>query len=103
MLQSLKLLRLACAAVHQYGKMFLFNASYLRIQNEYALDHIAQFPHVARPRILHEGIQRLAADFNMGAPVLTPEAQQKFLNQYGNIFPAVAQRRYKKGNDVQAV
>uniref|UniRef100_E6QJT7 Uncharacterized protein n=1 Tax=mine drainage metagenome TaxID=410659 RepID=E6QJT7_9ZZZZ len=54
----------------QGRKMFALDAQDARIEDEYALDEVAQFTHVSRPVMLCQGVECLGADVHARTSVL---------------------------------
>src|SRR5580704_920773 len=90
------------AAKQFRGKVVRLDA-WLGADNHQPLNKIAEFTHVARPRVadqnFHGGIAKLAIFLGIGRA----ELLQEIPGQRGNVFTAVAQRRNEKRNHVQPV
>src|SRR6266404_1765041 len=83
-------------------KMMRFDAR-LRANNDQAFNEIAQFAHVSRPRIAQKNFEGGFAQLARFLSVFGTELIQEMARKNRNVFLAVAQRRNKKGNYVQAV
>src|SRR6185369_12907464 len=58
-----------------------------------ALNHVVQLPHVPRPQVLSQRIERLGREAHDRPPVTLAMQFQKVLGQHGNVFDTIAQRR----------
>ena len=83
--------------------MFAVDALDFRIEDQDALDEIAQFADVAGPVILLERGESVVGHLDVGPAVLCAELLQEFFDEERDVFLAVAQRRDKKRNDVETV
>jgi hypothetical protein len=64
--------------------------AHLRIQDDNALDQIAQLAYVARPMILRENVVSLRRQLFGLAPVRGGEFAQEMVGKQGNIFAPLA-------------
>ena len=71
------------------------------IHDHDALDHIAQFAHVAGPRIAHQHLDGIIGDLARTAAIGGRKFLQEMAREKRNVFFALAQRRNKEGNHVQ--
>ena len=90
-------------AVDQHGQMFALDALDLGVEDHDALDQVAQLADVAGPVVLLEGGEGVFVHFYAGTAVLLAELEEELLDQQGDVFLAVAQRRDEEGDDVEAV
>jgi hypothetical protein len=75
----------------------------LGVQDQHALDQIAQLAHVAGPVVLAQRVERVGIISTWGRPYCCAELLQEFLDQQRNVFLAVAQRRHEERDHVEAV
>ena len=68
-------------------------------QDHRALHHVFQFPHVARPGVLHEDLHGVGMELQERTPakiqeliVLPAVEREEVVHQRGDIFPTLAQR-----------
>jgi hypothetical protein len=66
-------------------------------------DDVLQLPHIARPIIVHEGVQRLGGEHVERLVQVPGVVAHEVMYQQGNIFQPVAQRRNRHGKTIQAV
>ena len=71
--------------------------------DDQALDHVLELADVARPRIVAERLEGVGLDALDQVAVGGGEARQEVLDQAGDVFLALAQRRHPEVDDVQAV
>src|SRR5277367_1052539 len=83
-------------------EMMRLNA-HLRAHDHQPLDQIAQLAHVAGPRIANQNVHGALAELASLLPVRGTELVEKISRERGNVFLAVAQGRYKEGNDIQTI
>src|SRR5690242_13318636 len=75
----------------------------LRADDDETLDEIAQFADVAGPGIADEDFHGGVAELARLLAVFGAEFCEEVARKSGNVLLAIAQRRNKKGNDVQTV
>src|SRR5712691_6048998 len=75
----------------------------VRCQHDKAFYTVTQLPHIAWPWVLHTGFQRFPREARYPFPVLVVEDLHIMLDQQGNIFPALAQRRHRQLHDVETI
>ena len=75
----------------------------LRIQNDDALHHVLELPHISGPMIGIELAVGLRRQFFGLAAVGLGEGAQKVIGQQRDVALAIAQRRHVEGNDVEAI
>ncbi len=83
--------------------MFAVELRNCRIHDHDTLDYIAQLAYIAWPRVAHEGVDRIVGDFFRVPAVLRRELLQEMPCQQWNILRALAQRRHRKRDHVQAI
>src|ERR1700732_4370614 len=59
----------AAVAMNQRGQVLAVEAGGGGIHDDDALDHVAQFAHVARPRVAHKRLDSIVSDFTWTAAV----------------------------------
>ena len=90
-------------ALHEHGEMFGFDALGLGVQDEDALDDVAELADVAGPVVLLERGEGGVGDLDVGAAVLLAELGEELAGEERDVFLAVAQGRDVEGDDVEAV
>ncbi len=93
----------ARVSLHELGKMFALDASGLGVEDEDALDEIAQLADVAGPMILLERGEGVFVHLDAGPPVLGTKLGEKLFDEQRDILLAIAQRRDEEGDDVEAI
>ncbi len=83
--------------------MLALDALGLGVEDEDALDEVAQLADVAGPVVLAEGGEGVFGHLDVGAAVLRAELLEEFLDEERDVFLAVAQGRDEEGDDVEAV
>ena len=83
--------------------MLALDAQGARIEDQHALDDILEFAHVAGPVVVGQRFERFFADLHARAAVLAAKLGQKLARQQRNVLLALAQRRHKKRNHVEAI
>src|SRR5258706_444577 len=86
-----------------FGRQVMRLDTRLRANNDEALDEVAQFAHIARPRIARKNFESVVAEFAGLLAVFGAEFIEKVATKNWNVRDAVTQRRNKKGNYVQAI
>ncbi len=93
----------AFGALHEHGEMLGFDALGFGVEDQDALDDVAQLADVAGPVVLLERGEGGVGDFDVGAAVLLAELGEEFAGEERDVFLAIAQRRDVEGDDVEAV
>src|SRR5215469_11473801 len=75
----------------------------LRADNDQALDQIPEFADVAGPGITEKNFKRAVREFARALAVSGAKFVEEVAGKNRNVFLAVAQRRNKEGNDVEAI
>ena len=90
-------------APEKFGRKVMRLDSRLRANNDEAFDEIAQFAHIARPRIARKNFESVIAEFAGFLAVFGAEFIEEVATKNGNVRDAVTEGRHKKGNYVQAI
>ena len=83
--------------------MFGFDALGLGVEDEDALDDVAELADVAGPVVGLELVDGGVGDFDAGAAVLLTELGEELAGEERDVLFAVAQGRDVEGDDVEAV
>src|SRR5258706_8662046 len=75
----------------------------VRTDDDQSLHEIAQFAHIAGPRIAHKDFEGILAELARFLAVLRTEFIQEVADENGNVREAVTERRNEEGNYVQAI
>ena len=73
------------------------------IENHDALDDVLEFAHVAGPVVLARACEGFFADLHARAAVLAAKLGEEFAGEERNILLALAERRHKKRDNIEAV
>jgi hypothetical protein len=91
--------RARCGQRELDGLCFDYGSS----QQQKTLDDIAQFANISRPCVLLERINCLLGKWNRLPSILRADLAGKVLDQRGQVFNALAQRRQLNGKDHDAM
>src|SRR6184192_1002363 len=101
--RAVRLMQAFGYAAEKFGRKVMRLDARLRANNDEALDEIAQFAHIARPRIARQDVESVVAEFTGLLAVFGAEFIEEMATKNGNIRDAVTQRRNKKGDYIQAI
>ena len=83
--------------------MLALDALGLGVEDQDALDEIAELADVAGPVVLAQGGEGVFGHLDVRSAVLLAELLQEFLDEERDVFLAIAERRHEEGDDVEAV
>src|SRR4029077_6618693 len=98
---GIRMLGILRHSAKDFGRQMVGLDARLRANNDQARDEVAQLANVSRPRVPQQDLHGGIAELTRSLAVRGAELVQEMPGQDGDIFFAVAQRRYEEGNYVQ--
>ena len=92
-----------CAVHAGGGRQIADSNAVTAAQHDGVFHRRAQLPHIARPRIINQGFQRLGGEILDGLAEFTGEFAQETLRQQRDVASAFAQRRQMDFHDLEAI